>query len=300
MAEAAFEPVVGFMGPQIFGLPVDREILFSNHKNSYKKRIEKRQRKLIVKMSFLKSFLKNGEQILLISTGYAPLAGPAQYLTGFVFVYLKRSIFVFTNYRILHIPTTSAYNYKNSIAQVVYAGCQSVRLKGGTLVVQYAGAGRKTEKFRAIAVSERKKIRALLKKKIPLSGTKVQFADRIHLCPRCTHKLEKGKHQCAKCQLRFKSKLVAAISSILLPGGGYFYIRQYLIGVLDALVEIGLLGFIVFLVLDFLKQIPISPSHLALIPIFLYVKTAAVIHVSHFIAEFIPKNTDIKPVKTSG
>jgi hypothetical protein len=299
MAEAAFEPF-SFMGPQIFGLPVDREILFSNHKNFYKKRIEKRQRKLIVKMSFLRPFLKNSEQILLITTGYAPLDSLAQYLTGFIFVYLKRSIFVFTNYRILHIPTTSAYNYKNSIAQVAYVGCQSVELKGGTLVVQYAGEGRKIERFRAIAISERKKIRSLLKKKLPLSGTKAQYADRIHLCPRCTHKLETGKHQCGKCQLRFKSKLVAAISSILLPGGGYFYIRQYLIGVLDALVELGLLGFILILIFDVLKQIPVSPSHLLLIPIFLYLKTAAAIHVSHFIAEFTPKDKNIKPVKISG
>ena len=55
MAEAAFKPV-GFMGPQIFGLPVDRDILFSNHKDIYKKRVEKRQRKLIVKISFFKLF----------------------------------------------------------------------------------------------------------------------------------------------------------------------------------------------------------------------------------------------------
>ena len=296
MAEAAFGPV-GIIGSRIFGLPVDPEILFSNHKNFYKKRIEKRQRKLIVKMSYLKPFLKNGEQILLITTGYAPLASPAQYLTGFVFVYLKRTMFVFTNYRIFCIPTTSAYNYKNSIAHMDYADCQSVELKGGTLVVQYDRVDSKIEKFRGIAVSERKKIRTLLKKKIPLSGTKTQFADRTHLCPRCTHKLEKGKHQCDKCQLHFKSKFVAAISSILLPGGGYFYTRQYLIGVLDALVELGLLGFIVFLIFDFLQHAPVSPSHLALIPIFLYVKMAAVIHASHFTAEFIPKGKDIKPAK---
>ena len=106
MAEAVFEPV-GFLGPQIFGLPVNREILFSNHNDVYKKRVETRQRKLIVKISFLKPFLKKGEQVLLITTGYSPLNSLAQYLTGFVFVYLKRSLFVFTNYRILHIPATS-------------------------------------------------------------------------------------------------------------------------------------------------------------------------------------------------
>ena len=59
MAEKAFEPTV-MMGPQIFGLPIDREALFSNHKGIYKKRIEKRQRHLIVKMTFLKPFLKKG------------------------------------------------------------------------------------------------------------------------------------------------------------------------------------------------------------------------------------------------
>ena len=128
MAEAAFEPA-GFMGSRIFGLPVDRTILFSNHKYVYKKRVERRQRKLIVKTSFLKPFLNKGEQILLVTTGYSPLNSPAQYLTGFLFVYLKRSLFVFTNSRILHIPTTSKYNYKNSIAQVAYAGCRSIVLK---------------------------------------------------------------------------------------------------------------------------------------------------------------------------
>ena len=118
MAEPAFQPI-GLQGPQIFGLPVDREVLFSNHKGIYKKRIEKRQRKLIVKLSFLKPFLKNNEHIQLVTTGYSPLNSLAQYLTGFIFIYLKRSLFVFTNYRILHIPATSSYKYNNSIAQVI-------------------------------------------------------------------------------------------------------------------------------------------------------------------------------------
>ena len=51
MAEKIFDPV-DLMGPQIFGLPVDREFLLSNHKDIYKKRIEKRQRKLIVRIPF--------------------------------------------------------------------------------------------------------------------------------------------------------------------------------------------------------------------------------------------------------
>ena len=299
MAEAAFEPA-GFLGSKIFGLPVDRAILFSNHKNVYKKRIEKRQRKLIVKVSFLKPFLKRGEQILLITTGYSPLASAAQYLTGFLFVYLKRSLFVFTNYRIIHIPATSSYNYKNSVAQVAYAGCHSIALKGGSLTAQFAGPAEKTEKFNALAVSERKKIRSLLKKKLPLSGTKVDLARRIHLCPRCTHKLVQGKHRCERCQLSFKSKVVAAISSIIFPGGGYFYIRQYLLGFLDALIELFLLALIALMMNNFRSHIPVKTFDLAVIPLFCYIKVAAAVHSNHFINEFIPKSKNIKLRKISG
>jgi hypothetical protein len=299
MAEAAFKPA-GFMEPQIFGLPVDRGVLFSNHKDTYKKRIEKRQRKLIVKLSFIKPFLKQNEQVLLITTGYSPLNSLAQYLTGFIFVYLKRSLFVFTNYRILHIPATSSYKYKNSIAQMVYADCQSTELKGGTLIVRHVrGGNKKTDKFKGIAFSERRKIRSLFKKKKPLSGTKGQPYARMHLCPNCTHMLAEGVRKCGKCQLQFKSKLAASLSALLIPGGGYFYIRQYFLGFLDALLEIVLAFLIAHLLIGMRNQMPLESVHLVLIPIFLYLKIGAVIHSNDFIEEFIPKDKNLKPRKVS-
>ena len=296
MAEAGFQPA-GFMSTQVFGLPVDRKVLFSNYKNVYKKRIEKRQRKLFVKLGPIKPFLRRNEQILLVTTGYSPLLSLGQYLTGFAFSYLKRSLFVFTNQRIIHLPTTPSYNYKNSLAQIAYTGCQSIVMKRGTLVVQYAKLGR-GEKFKAIAVQERKKIRALLKKSIPLSGTKGHLAARIHLCPRCAHRLIEKKYECQNCQLTFKSRVVAALLAILMPGGGYFYVRQFLIGALDALLEIFLLIYSVFLFRDFYDQVPVNMVYLVVVPLlFLYIKITAIIHSNHFIAEFIPTQKNIKPGK---
>ena len=294
MAEAGFQPA-GFMSPHVFGLAVDRNVLFSNHKEVYKKRIEKRQRKLFVKIVSLKPFLRRNESILLVTTGYSPLNSAAQYLTGFFFSYLKRSIFVFTNQRIIHLPTTSTYKYKNSIAQIAYAGCQSISMKGGTLVVQYAKFGQ-IEKYKAIAVWERKKIKALLKKSIPLSGTKDHLAGRIHLCPRCAHRLVEKKYECANCQLKFKSRLMAALLAILFPGGGYFYIRQLFIGVLAAVLELFLLTYSVFLIRDFYDQAPVNMIYLVVIPLLLlYIKISAIIHSNHFIAEFIPTPKNLKP-----
>ena len=297
MSDKAFEPV-GIMGAQIFGLPVDREILFSNHQKVYKSRIEKRQRKLIIKLPFLKQFLKKGEKILLVTTGYSPLSSLAQYLTGFVFVYLKRSLFVFTNYRLIHVPTTPTYKYKNSIAQIAYAGCQAFALKGATLVVEYGRYG-KVERFKGIPISERKKIRSLINK-LPLSGTKSQLAERTHLCPRCTHRLAERKYVCQNCRLKFKSMLSAKILAIIFPGGGYFYARHYLIGLLNALPELFLLFYIAVTLNDTLKGVQGSLYYLAsLAAIYLIIKIISVIHSNHFIYEFIPKDKELKPANLS-
>ena len=261
MADKAFEPT-GIMGPQIFGLPVDRETLFSNHKKIYKKRIENRQRNFIVKLPFLKPFLKTGEKILLVSTGYSPITSLPQYVTGFLFVYLKRSLFVFTNHRIFHVPTTPNYKFKQSLSQIYYAGCQSIELKGGTLVVQYAKSG-KIEKFKAMALSERKKIRALLKQK-PFSGTKSQVGERFHLCPQCTRLLTAAKYVCESCGLKFKNKIFLLV-----------YIAVILQDVLNG-VE-GNMG-----------------KMLVLSAIFAAVKIISVIHSTHFVNEFIPRKKEVQ------
>ena len=292
MADKAFEPT-GIMGPQIFGLPVDRETLFSNHKKIYKKRIENRQRKLIVKLSFLKPFLKTGEKILLVSTGYSPISSLAQYVTGFFFVYLKRSLFVFTNHRIFHVPTTPNYKFKQSISQIYYAGCQSIELKGGTLAVQYAKLGN-MEKFKAIALPERKKIRALLKRK-PVSGTKNTVGERFHLCPQCTRLLTPAKYVCESCGLKFKNKIFAYILAILFPGGGYFYTRNYLIGLLNAVVEIFLLAYIAVILQDVLNRVEGNMGKMLVLgAIFVAVKIISVIHSTHFVNEFIPRKKEVQ------
>ena len=292
MADKAFEPS-GLMEPQIFGLPVDRETLFSNHKKIYKKRIENRQRKLIVKLPFLKPFLKRGEKILLVSTGYSPIASLAQYITGFLFVYLKRSLFVFTNHRIFHIPATANYQFKNSIAQILYDGCRSISLKGGTLVVEYAKFGQ-TEKFKAIALSERKKIKALMKAR-PFAGTKTQLGERSHLCPHCTRQLTTGKYVCESCELKFKNKIFAYIVAILFPGGGYLYTRHYFIGLLNAIVEICLLAGIALTLQDMLNKVEGSLKYIALMgAIYLAIKIISVIHSTHFVDEFIPRKKHVQ------
>lgn len=66
----------------LFGLPVNRETIFSNPKNVYKKKKRKRQTKLIKKIPYIKRFLKEDEEILLITTGCSPTPIVEQLLIG--------------------------------------------------------------------------------------------------------------------------------------------------------------------------------------------------------------------------
>ena len=275
-------------------LPLDREILFSNHKGNYKKRIEKRQTKLLKNVAFLKNFLKEDEKILLITTGCSPTSILEQLLTGWIFIYLKRSLFIFTNKRLFHIPTKRNYSYRYSIAHILYPDCDSIQLKGNRLVVGYKNG--KKEKFLYIARKEKKKIKALIPT-ISFEGTPSEIQKRIHLCPRCTKELEEEKYICPHCFLEFKEKDKAKKISLIYPGGGYFYTRHPFLGVSDAIVETILLVLVIVSLIDAIKGVEGSGYKLFPFAILLVIeKLISVYHSNHFIKEYIPKEKDIVPI----
>ena len=278
----------------VLGLPVDRDIIFSNHKGIYKKGVEKRQTKLFQKISFIKPFLKEGERIILVTTGCSPISILEQFLTGLIVFYLKRSLFIFTSKRIFHIPTKTNYSYRNSIAQILYADCQPIEMKGRTLVVKYKNG--KKEKFYYIARKERKKIKALLKN-ISVEGIQSKTAGRIHLCPRCIKELIKEEYTCPNCRLDFKNKAKGQRMSIIYPGGGYFYTGHPVLGIVDAITELILMVVVIMSLLDLIKGDEHSTASLITFGIALIIeKVMSVYHSNHFIKEYIPEEKEIKPI----
>ncbi len=219
---------------KLYGLAVDTAVLFSDHKGVYGRRIEKHQRKLLAKLSFLAPFLEPGERILHVISGCSPATFVEQLLTGLLLQPLKRSLFAITNRRILHVPTTHNLRHRGSVAQILYADCRHIRLRWVTLVAKHKSG--KTERFRCIGRNGRKKARELLKD-MPLKGESSPTMERVHLCPRCAKPLIKDYYACPNCSLEFKKKSWATILSIAFPGGGYFYVRHPIIGLLEAIME---------------------------------------------------------------
>ncbi len=205
---------------RIFGLPIDPEVLFADARNIYRERIEKRQRQLIVKLSFLRPFLHPGEKVILVTTAYSPLRLMEQLLTLGLFLDLERAIIVFTNYRILHVPVGRYERYRQSIAQIRYRDIRSIKLQRGALEIVYKKG--LIEKFKAVAYSERRKIDQLLPA-LPLTKKVLSPSTRTHLCPQCARPLIKATAPCGRCGLAFKKKPLLLLATLLTPGGGYLY-----------------------------------------------------------------------------
>ncbi len=281
---------------ELSGLRVDTAVLFSDHNDIYKRRVEKRQRKLLAKLGSLAPFLEPGEKILHVIIGFSPASFVEQMLTGAFLHPLKRSLFVITNRRILHIPTTRSLSYHCSISQIMYADCRQLRIRGSTLIARYKSG--RTEKFHCISRKGRKKVRALLRS-MSLEGRTSPMLERTHLCPRCTKPLIKDYYTCPHCSLKFKTKSWATTLSIIFPGGGYFYARHPFLGVFDAVMETIFTFLLIVVLAAFLMSSPQAPQSLSqaiavCVIVLVFEKLTTALFSSKCVEEFIPKQRHVE------
>ena len=281
---------------ELYGLPVDTAIAFCNHKGIYKRKMERRQRNLLKKLVFLAPFLEPDEKILHVTSGWSPITWLDQLLTSTILYSLKRALFVVTNIRILHIPTTHNLSYRGSIAQIPYTDCMQIRIGWSTMTAKYKSG--RTEKFHYIRRRDRKKIKTLLKN-VSLEGRTSPAFERTHLCPRCTHPLIKDYYICPNCSLGFKSKTRATMLSIIFPGGGYFYTRHPIIGTVAAVTEMLFASMLIFALLAFFLRCPSDPRGLgqaiAVCAIALvFDKLITILYSNKCVAEFIPKQPQVE------
>jgi hypothetical protein len=276
----------------ILGLPVNTAVAFSNHKNVYKRGIEKQQRKLYKKLAYLPQFLEKDEIILFATPGCSPLTFLEQLFTGAILYSLKRSMFVFTNRRIFHIPTKPDLGYRSSIAQILYADCAEIRIRWGNLAVKYKSG--KTEKFPLIPSNARKKITELLKT-VSFAGEASPILERAHLCPRCIKPMLKGYYICPHCGLKFKSKAEGRRISVVYPGGGYFYTRHYVFGIMDAIGELFLIMLFVILLARLVSgDLEATAPAIVMLILIGFEKVLTIMHTDKFIEEFVTIDSKVQ------
>ncbi|MGD0078278.1 MAG: hypothetical protein ABSB91_06600 [Sedimentisphaerales bacterium] len=296
MFELSRESAQRFKAEEIYGLPVDSAVAFSNHECIYKPAIEREQRKLLKKLGFLAPFLFPGETILLVTPGCAHASFVEQILTGVLLGTLKRTLLVVTNKRILHIPTTYRLAYRYSISQIMFADCRKIRISFSALIAKYKSG--RTERFRCISRGGRKKIKAILKT-TSLEGRASPTLERTHICPSCTKPLIKGCCTCPNCSLKFKTHAWATTLSILFPGGGYFYTRHPFLGIFAAAMEFLFAFFLVFTSIVLVKNYSKEPRYLGqaivvCVIILIYEKLVTSLFSGKCVDEFIPEKRHVE------
>lgn len=272
----------------ISGLPVNTDFLFVDKKGNHNPRIEKRRTRLLQKLGFLTPFLEEGETIVFVTTGCSPFSTVEQLTIGHLLILtIKRALFVFTDRRIFHIPTTARHEYRGSIAQIPYRDCRKLFVKGSVLRTEYLTG--KTESFFGIPGPDRAIIQRL-NITSPEPAEPSDRPERSHLCPGCGKVLTPRTAACSGCGLAFKTEAEAVKYSLLFPGGGYFYVRRWLLGVLDALAESYLLLItLVALVGSVLGNPEAAPVFVMFGLLLAIEKLITIYHTKRFVAEFIPR-----------
>src|SRR5207247_2315355 len=89
-----------------FGLRINQDVCFTTQNNKPHRSTTSRQLKVLRELApTLKQVLKPDEEILLAVRASSPMSWLEQLVTGWIIYYLKRCVLVFTNKRILHLPT---------------------------------------------------------------------------------------------------------------------------------------------------------------------------------------------------
>ena len=286
-----------FRGPvNIFGKPVARDTLFSNHRGIYKKKVEKRQRRLLIKIPFINSFLEDGELITLITNGYAPLTRLERSLLRYLTVFRRRALFVFTDRRVLYIPTTFNYGYRYSVAEIRYANCKSIQVIGRFLVFMFHNG--RSEQFPYIGRKERLKLRAVISN-FALGVNPSGSQKMTYLCGRCGGAIPNNSLSCPKCRLRFLTTAKAGKMALLIPGGGYFYMGNTLYGVASAIMELLLAFLLILSVVDMYQGFKRSVLAAILLSMALAgIKAVSFFHSQDLVKGCFPVMGQLPPVKS--
>ncbi|MGH7854520.1 MAG: hypothetical protein ACREP3_13835 [Candidatus Binatia bacterium] len=283
-----------------FGLRINQGVCFTTHDNKPHKGTANRQLKVLRDLApTLKQVLKPDEEILLAVRASSPMSWFEQLVTGWIIYYLKRCVLVFTDKRILHLPTRMNFKPKASVAQIFYGDIGEVKASGffgRALRLKYK-AGKK-EDFNYVEAAEFKKLKALLPT-LPKGGQPSEVSERHHLCPRCQARLLAGKYICPNCRLQFKDGERAMKLSILYPGGGYFYTRHPWLGVADAITEGILLIIVIAGLIDAVSDEG-GPEAWVSVVIFgaalIIEKAQTIYHAKHYVNEYIPEDEKFVPL----
>jgi hypothetical protein len=289
------------------GLRVREDTLYCNHKGEESKSIRKKAEKAIQKLEApLQRLLQADETILYVAHAQAPVSLFEQLTLGWYTYRITKTVLVFTNRRMLHFLVNTNGTWKRSLRTVHWGDIAELKIAGAifsrNLKLQYHSG--KKETYWAVRPTDAKNIKLLAAAVLPAStGEPTAARAPQQLCPDCLAVLTPSVYTCSGCGLGFKDERTLTKLSLLIPGGGYFYVGQKLMGVGDFIVEAYLL---LLLIIGAVVLILAPPAERTNESILLVVLIAAILavekwgtihHCRRMIRDYIPKTAASSPLR---
>lgn len=236
----------------LHGVRVREDTLYTNHKGEDKKGIRKRAEKAVEKLQeILRKMLAEDEVVLYVARCQAPVSAFEQMTLGWYIYYATGAVLVFTNRRVLHFLVKSNGDWKKVLRAVSWGDVEQAKVKGWlsrTFELKYRDG--KKETYWKLRGDDARKINMLIPAILAAGSVESSAAQSmVSLCPGCLAQLTPQVYQCANCRAAFKDEKTMVRRSLIIPGGGYFYIGAWFLGIGDFLVEAYLLVIVlIFLV----------------------------------------------------
>jgi hypothetical protein len=228
----------------IDGVQVREDSLYTNEKGEEKKAIRKRAEKAVDKLQeILRKVIGPDEAVLYVARCQSPVSLFEQLTMGWYIYYVSQTVLVFTNRRLLQFQVTRDGSWKRALRSLQWGDVEQAKVKGWlsrTLEVNYRNG--KKETYWRLSGGDGRKIKRLLESIWSAGALESTAAQGIvSLCPNCLVQLTPGVYKCNACGLVFKDERTMVRRSLLIPGGGYFYVGHWFLGIGDFIVEAYLL-----------------------------------------------------------
>ena len=170
-----------------------------------------------------------GERIEFVTRGILN-SFVEQYFMGIWSYVVNRTVFLFTNYRVILLNSDRKSRAKVMMWQIPYA---RMRKYGAGTVAGSVGfkLSRRTYKFFGVPRGDRKRLKEFMRGKLEAARTgALEFPsheDRDPLCPRCGTPLVARARACAECGDEMINPMVPAAMSLAIPGLGDLYLGHH-------------------------------------------------------------------------
>lgn len=284
------------MTDNIQNLPIKHEVCFANAEGVFDERVQAQQMKLLGKVApFLKRFLEPDEEILLAATARAPMGVGELFFASRFSYFMKHTVLVFTNRRVLQFLTRMNYVPKGSVSQIRYGDVEKYDTGSVlklSLNLKYRNG--RQERFTNIGWNTLKKIDAFMPVCVQ-NAPPTEFKQRHSLCPRCRAPLPKGKYVCPNCRLVFKNPGEAVRNALLFPGGGFFYTRHRLFGIQFAFSEGVLIVLAIIGISEAFKHATEWPGIIGIAAVLMVIKFLHIYQARRYVEEYIPIEKNFTP-----